>query len=115
MAVLSSHFLDGTNGTHAAAVGVTLVHIDVAEGRQTVFSAFSDDGGRFTHDVDAIAGGKYEMLIASGAYFEGQLLPRDSAQILEEIVIRFTMPDPEARYHIPVIISPNSYSCWWSS
>ncbi len=115
MAVLSSHFLDGTNGTHAAAVGVTLVHIDLAEGRQTLFSAFSDDGGRFTQDVDAIAGGKYEMLIACGAYFKGQPPPRCSVQILEEIVIRFTMPDPEARYHIPVIMSPNSYSCWWSS
>ena len=115
MAVLSSHFLDGTNGTHAAAVGVTLIYVDMVEGRQTVFSAFSDDGGRFTHDVDAIAGGKYEMLIASGAYFKGQVLPSDSIQILEEIVIRFTMPDPEARYHIPVIMSPNSYSCWWSS
>ena len=55
------------------------------------------------------------MLIASGAYFEGQVLPRESVQILEEIVIRFTMLDPEARYHIPVIMSPNSYSCWWSS
>ena len=115
MAVLSSHFLDGTNGTHAAAVGVTLIHIDVVEGRQTVFSAFSDDGGRFTYDVDAIAGGKYEMLIASGAYFEGQVLPSDGVQILDEIVIRFTMPDPKACYHIPVIMSPNSYSCWWSS
>ena len=115
MAVLSSHFLDGTNGTHAAAVGVTLIHLDLAENRQTVFSAFSDDGGRFTYQVDAIAGGKYEILIASGAYFKGYLLPRDSVQILEEIVIRFTMPDPEARYHIPVIMSPNSYSCWWSS
>ena len=115
MAVLSSHFLDGTNGTHAAAVGVKLVHVDMAEGRQTVFSAFSDDRGRFTHDVNAIAGGKYEMLIASGAYFKGQVLPSDSVQILEEIVIRFNMPDPEARYHIPVIMSPNSYSCWWSS
>ncbi len=115
MAVLSSHFLDGTNGTHAAAVGVTLIQIGKDEDRQTVFSAYSDDGGRFSHDVDAIAGGKYEMLIASGAYFEGQVLPRDGVQILEEIVIRFTMPDPESRYHIPVIMSPNSYSCWWSS
>ena len=115
MAVLSSHFLDGTNGTHAAAVGVTLIHLDLDGGRQTVFSAFSDDGGRFTHDVDAIAGGKYEMVIASGAYFDRQVLPHDGVQILEEIVIRFTMPDPEARYHIPVIMSPNSYSCWWSS
>ena len=53
------------------------------------------------------------MLIASGAYFKGQVLPSDSVQILEEIVIRFTMPDPEARYHISNHV--NSYSCWWSS
>ena len=115
MAVLSSHFLDGTNGTHAAAVGVTLIHVDMAEGRQTVFSDFSDDGGRFTHDVDAIAGGKYEMLIASGAYFKAANLPSSGAQILDEIVVRFTTPDPDGSYHIPVIMAPNSYSCWWSA
>ena len=115
MAVLSSHFLNGTDGTHAAAVEVTLFRIDTNGDRHVVFSALSDHGGRFNHDVNAITDSKYEMVIASGAYFDGKTLPRDGTQILSEIVIRFTMPDPEARYHIPVIMSPNSYSCWWSS
>jgi 5-hydroxyisourate hydrolase len=115
MAKLSSHFLSGVDGTHAAHVGVKLVHLNGNGDRPIVFAAHSDDDGRFVHEVAAIAGDSYEMVIASGAYFKQQPLPRDKAQILEEIVIRFSMPDPRARYHIPVIMSPNSYSCWWSS
>ena len=35
-------------------------------------------------------------------------------QIMAEVVVRFSMADITARYHIPVILSPNSYSIWWS-
>jgi 5-hydroxyisourate hydrolase len=55
------------------------------------------------------------MVIASGAYFKTANLPRSGAQILDEIVVRFTTPDPDSSYHIPVIMAPNSYSCWWSA
>jgi 5-hydroxyisourate hydrolase len=55
------------------------------------------------------------MVIASGAYFKQADLPRSGAQILEEIVVRFTTLDPDCSYHIPVIMAPNSYSCWWSA
>jgi 5-hydroxyisourate hydrolase len=30
-------------------------------------------------------------------------------------VVRFTTPDPDSSYHIPIIMAPNSYSCWWSA
>jgi 5-hydroxyisourate hydrolase len=42
-------------------------------------------------------------------------MPKNGMHILDEIVIRFAMPDADAKYHIPIIMSPNSYSCWWSS
>ena len=115
MAILTSHFLNGTNGTHAAAVGVKLIHIDSNGVRNKILTAKSDDSGRFSHEFDAFAGGTYELLIASGRYFESQILPKVGTQILEEIVIRFSVPETNARCHIPVIMSPNSYSCWWSS
>lgn len=115
MAILSSHFLNGVDGTHAANVGVTLFHLGADDVRQMLFASQSDTGGRFSHNVDAIAGDTYELVIASSAYFRGQGLPQNGMQILEDIVIRFTMPNAEAGYHIPVIMSPNSYSCWWSN
>lgn len=114
MATLSSHLLNGVDGTHAAQVGMTLTRIAADGGRELVISAKSDDGGRLTVNVDTPANARYEMAIASGTYFQALKLPRTGMQIVEEIVIRFSMPDPEARYHIPVIMSPNSYSCWWS-
>jgi len=118
MAVLSSHFLNGVDGTHAAKVGVTLVAIAADGTRTPIFASASDDAGRFAEDVvpdNKTADTQYEMVIASGAYFAGRDVPMTGMTILREIVIRFTMPNPEARYHIPVIMSPNSYSCWWSS
>lgn len=114
MAILSSHFLNAVDGSHAASVEVTLVHIAPEGTRQTVFVDASDDGGRFSRDFGAFAEGSYEMVIASGAYFRQFSLPQQGHQILSEICIRFTMPDPDGRYHIPVIMAPHSYSCWWS-
>ena len=94
---------------------VTLVSIDNLGVRTQIFESESDNAGRFTHEFDAIIGGDYEMVVASGAYFNKQNTPKNDAQILSEIVIRFSVPDPFAQYHIPLIMSPNSYSCWWSS
>ena len=115
MAVLSSHFLNAVDGSHAGAVAVTLVSIGEHGQRQILFTAESDDGGRFSQAFEAVTGQTYEMVIASGAYFSTADLPRAGVQILDEIVVRFTTADPDASYHIPVIMAPNSYSCWWSA
>ena len=114
MATLTSHLLNGVYGTHAAQVDMTLTRLASDGGRELVLSAKSDNGGRLSVTVNTFANAKYEMAIACAAYFHDQNLRRTGLQIVEDIVIRFSMPDPEARYHIPVIMSPNSYSCWWS-
>ena len=115
MAILSSHFLNAVDGTHAGAVTVSLMSIGNDGRRETLFTAESDAHGRFSRGFDAVSEQSYEMVIASGAYFKTTNLPRSGAQILDEIVVRFTMPDPDSSYHIPVIMAPNSYSCWWSA
>jgi len=35
-------------------------------------------------------------------------------KIVSEITVKFKMLDPNKKYHIPIIISPNGYSIWWS-
>ena len=35
-------------------------------------------------------------------------------KIVSEISVKFRMEDPNKKYHIPIIISPNGYSIWWS-
>ena len=115
MALLSSHFLNGIDGTHAGDVKVSLWRVGEDQGRALVFESKSEADGRFAEEVAVDTDAHYEMVVDSGSYFKGRAQQQDSLQICEEIVIRFRMPDPDRRYHIPIIMSPNSYSCWWSS
>jgi len=115
MATITSHTLNGTDGTHAGGIGVTL--IDRISGAVLVASE-TDIGGRLSlvipdHKIDPH--GSYELVFATGAYWASRSIPRDGAQIVDEVVIRFSMPDPGGRYHLPVILAPNSHSVWWSS
>ena len=114
MAVVSSHTLNGSDGTHAGGIAVSLRDLITGE---ILFDTAMDDGGRLVQDIAENRinpAAKYELVFATGSYWQAQKLPRPGAQIMEEIVVRFTMADVTARYHIPVILSPNSFSIWWS-
>jgi len=112
-ATVSSHTLNAVDGTHASGIAVTLSRV----GGDVLFQTVMDDGGRLSEMVDlsgAASDTQYEMVFQTGAYFAARH-PSDHQQIVSDIVIRFAMPDPEGRYHIPLMLSPNSYSVWWSS
>ncbi len=112
MATISSHVLNGSDGTHAGAVAMRLVNIDTGV---TLFESCTDDGGRLVQPVDlkdAVAEHRYELVISTAEYWLSKDISSD--QFIDEIVLRFRMPDPDARYHKPVIIAPNSYSTWSS-
>jgi len=116
MAVVSSHTLNSVDGTHAGGIAVTLYKIGPNNARSAVFVTETDDGGRLSETVAAPdPGADYELVFQTADYFATRKLPDRDKQILREIIIRFAMPDPEDRYHIPVMLAPNSYSVWWSS
>ena len=119
MAIVTTHTLNSVDGTHAAGIGVTLLSIGPEGQRNIVFEKQTDAGGRLSQTVDVDRRGRcnceYELVFRTGAYFDKQSLPPPAKQILKDIVIRFSMPDPAASYHIPLMIAPNSYSVWWSS
>lgn len=136
-AIVSSHLLNGIDGTHAGGVRVTLSRLDTADGtaRTMVFDSRSDSGGRLQETVDdgqIDVDADYELQIYSGEYWKKFKPPQDDlgvdgsgaerkcsdrlpGSVCRHVVFRFSMPDAEARYHIPFIISPNCYSVWWSA
>mgnify|MGYP004008919963 FL=1 len=110
MATLSSHTLNGTDGSHAGAIKVKLIEVD----GQTIFETEIDDGGRLKQEIEPSKinpSSIYELTFETGQYW----LERGFEQIMDQVVLRFRMPDPEGTYHMPIIINPNSYSTWWSS
>ena len=110
MAVVSSHCLNGVDGTHAGGIAVRLV---LAGTDQVVASTQSDAGGRLSIEFNAMGAGQaYDLIFETGAFWQGRSLEGDHA--IEEVVLRLDVPDPNARYHRPVILSPNGYSTWAS-
>lgn len=115
MATVTTHTLNGVDGTHAAGIPVSLTRL--SDG-MIMFSTRTDEGGRLSEDVDlkdADPDATYELVLTTGPYWANQLPSRKAPQILQEVVVRFAMHDLGADYHIPIILSPNSYSVWWSS
>ncbi len=118
MATLTTHTLNSVDGTHAGQVGVSLFRVTPDGSRLPVFEAATDAGGRLNQhiapaDVDSTA--DYELVFQTGAYFATRGLPLTGLRIQKEVVIRFCMPDPEAAYHMPLVMAPNGYSVWLSS
>tara|TARA_B110000444_G_scaffold210998_1_gene206611 strand:+ start:215 stop:550 length:336 start_codon:yes stop_codon:yes gene_type:complete len=110
MATLSSHLLNSVNGTHANGVKVIIYQINSKGDKKKFLETKTDDGGRILKDFnlskeDTLC--NYEMICKTGEYFSEK-------NIISEIVIRFNMEDHKKKYHLPIIISPNGYSIWWS-
>ena len=110
MATLSSHLLNSVNGTHASGVKVIINQINSSGEKVIFFESETDNGGRILKDFDLSTNDcncDYEMVCKTADYFSEK-------KIVSEIIIKFRMEDPDKKYHIPIIISPNGYSIWWS-
>ena len=110
MATISSHLLNSIDGTHANGVKITIYQINSSGKKKIFFETETDEGGRILKDFklsndDCIC--EYEMVCKTADYFSEK-------KIVSEIIIKFKMEDPKKKYHLPIIISPNGYSIWWS-
>ena len=113
MASVSSHILDSVRGTHAAGIRCVLWRID-GDKRTVVFEVDADHEGRIAEEVVLEAGSPntaFELVLRAADYFAGRGI--EARGCVREVVLRFVMRD-DRRYHLPVMLSPNSYSTWWS-
>tara|TARA_B100001123_G_C15140995_1_gene959480 strand:+ start:366 stop:701 length:336 start_codon:yes stop_codon:yes gene_type:complete len=110
MAIFSSHLLNSINGTHAIGVKVSIFQINSKGEKKLFLETKTDEGGRILKNFDLTNEDclcDYEMICNSGDYFAER-------RIVSEIVVKFKMKDPNKKYHLPIMMSPNSYSIWWS-
>ena len=110
MATLSSHLLNSVNGTHASNVDIIIYQIKSNGEKKVFYETKTDAGGRLLKEFnlnEEDCKSDYEMVCKTGDYFSEE-------KVVSEITIKFKMKDPKKKYHIPIIISPNGYSTWWS-
>lgn len=103
---LSTHVLDATTGRPAAGVVVTLT----AAGTR-VADGITDADGRIAGLGAELAAGVYRLHFDTGAYFAAEGI----SGFYPEVVIAFEITDLTGHYHVPLLLSPYSYSTYRGS
>jgi 5-hydroxyisourate hydrolase len=117
MGHLSTHVLDTARGRPAAGIPVSLFRVAPDGTRSLVKQAVTNRDGRTDAPLlsgSSFAAGTYELTFEVAAYF-GASLPDDAAPFLDIVPLRFTLADPGAGYHVPLLVSPWSYATYRGS
>lgn len=114
---LSTHVLDTMAGRPAAGVRVELFEIG-RSARGLLVSAATNDDGRT--DAPLISGeplriGTYELQFHAGDYFRARGAALADPAFLDIVPIRFSIAEPEGHYHVPLLVTPWSYSTYRGS
>lgn len=117
MGRLTTHVLDTANGCPAANVRVELYRVHEAQKTLISQSVTNNDGRLDTPllEGEALHKGVYELIFHAGEYFTalGSKLP-DPA-FVQQVILRFGIADNNQHYHVPLLVSPWSYSTYRGS
>ena len=115
MTKLTTHCLDTFSGRPAKGIKVD-VYL-VSDKKEKINSVTLNDNGR--SDKPLVEGsnfkeGKYELVFFVGDYFN-KITDLPKTPFLNEVVIRFGVSNSKEHYHIPLLVSPWSYSTYRGS
>jgi 5-hydroxyisourate hydrolase len=118
MAGLTTHVLDTTRGRPAGGVVIELYALGPEGARTLVASARTNADGRTDAPLLSPAearAGAFELTFHVGAYFRTQGAVLAQPPFLDVVPIRFAIADPAAHYHVPLVVTPWSYSTYRGS
>lgn len=115
---LSTHVLDTMHGTPAAGMTVSLY---TTQGEQaTLVKSFqlnadgrNPDGPLY--DNASLKAGTYRLVFDVAGYFKARGVPLPEPSFLNKVSLDFGVADASAHYHVPLLVSPWSYSTYRGS
>ena len=117
MGYLTTHVLDTARGCPAEGMRITLVRLEGAGGEILAESVTNADGRTPTPilPVEGFKPGIYELTFHAGSYLKATHQAGMEPLFLDEVPIRFGVSDPDAHYHVPLLLSPYGYSTYRGS
>ena len=115
MTKLTTHCLDTFSGKPAKGIKVDVYA--VSGKKEKINSTTLNNNGR--SDKALLEGsnfkeGQYELVFFIGDYFKN-ITNLPNTPFLNEVVIRFGISKPDEHYHVPLLVSPWSYSTYRGS
>ena len=111
MPSVSTHVLNSENGTHVSGLTVTLTHVQSDGIRKIMFSNKTDTGGRLVENFD--------FPLINEEFFEIEFKLSDihmkkKGIYCRDIIFRVSFSSENEKFHVPIIVSQNGASTWWS-
>ena len=113
---LTTHVLDTARGCPAEGLKIDLYKI-IGETRTLLKSVVTNDDGRTDAQILPEAEfeiGTYELVFHAGDYLDRIGTPPETPRFLDVIPLRFGMSEAQ-HYHVPLLLSPFSYSTYRGS
>ncbi len=117
MGKLSTHVLDTTQGKPGAGVALELYSVE-AGFRTLLKRTATNADGRCTEPLlegAELRAGCYELVFAAGDYFAAQGVAMPEPRFVDKVTIAFGIADAEQNYHVPLVVTPWSYSTYRGS
>lgn len=117
MGRLTTHVLNLAAGTPAAGMRIELHRVDSSPPRVLAQTRTNEDGRCAQPLLEGaeLRTGRYALTFHVAEYFRGAGASLTEPAFLDEVVIRFGIADPVQNYHIPLLVTPWSYSTYRGS
>lgn len=117
---LTCHVLDTANGSPAAGMRIELFQFSADGSRMLIKEFVTNADGRLPGgpalSKSDFRVGTYEWVFYVGDYFASRGMSRIAGTpFLDVIPLRFGLDDPTDHYHVPLLVSPWSYSTYRGS
>ena len=115
---LSTHVLDTTHGGPAFGMAVALY--TTQGGTASLVKRFTlDDDGRnpdgLLYDSASLKAGTYRLEFDVAGYFKSRHVALPEPNFLNLVTVDFGIAHPDQNYHVPLLVSPWSYSTYRGS
>ena len=118
MGHLSTHVLDTMHGCPAAGMKVTLQRLGDG-GFETLQTLVLNHDGRSDAGpllgADSMAVGRYRLLFEVGAYFRARGVALPEPAFIDSVPVDFGIADRQGHYHVPLLVTPWTYSTYRGS
>jgi 2-oxo-4-hydroxy-4-carboxy-5-ureidoimidazoline decarboxylase len=115
---LSTHVLDTYSGRPAQGVAVELVELSDLGAKRVVTRTITNADGRTDPPLiyhRPVPIGCYELTFSMGGYFARRQVATSDPPFLDQIPLRFSVSDPESHLHVPLLVTPWSYTTYRGS
>lgn len=115
---LSTHVLDTHIGKPAPGIPIELVELASLGESRVVARAVTNGDGRTDQPLIGdrpLPIGRYELRFHVARYYAERNVPLSDPPFLDEIPLRFAISEPESHYHVPLLVTPWSYSTYRGS